>query len=316
MFKSGFVSFVGRPNVGKSTLLNKIIGQRVSIVSKHPGTTQRTVSGIYNSANSQIVFIDTPGYAKPRRNLGVRLNDSVSGGVSQADIIIFCVPVNEKIGPGDLRILKNFFVSKVFVSKGLRKIPADPKFSEIKKIAVITKADTVGKDALLNKIIELDQLKIDPTDDFQEKIFAEIVPVSAKSGYNLTELISLLKELLPNGPKYYDVNSISLENENITISELVRQEVLNDLKDELMHSVAVTLDEESDNQNIKAVIFVERDSQKQIIIGKKGSKIGNIRRSAKRSIKKQFPEVKSLQLRVKVAPNWQQNTKYFEKFSI
>ncbi|MDR3151901.1 MAG: GTPase Era [Bifidobacteriaceae bacterium] len=311
MFKSGFVSFVGRPNVGKSTLLNKLVGQRVSIVSKHPGTTQRTVSGIYNSDSSQIIFIDTPGYAKPRRNLGARLNDSVSNGASQAEIIVFCCPADEKIGPGDRHILKKFFSSE-----SSRKTSDKIKFREPEKIAVITKIDAVSKDDLINKIIELDQLEIDQIDSLPEKIFSEIIPVSAKNNDNLSELISLLENFLPEAEKYYETKIISLENENITISELIRQEILQTLKDELIHSVAVTLDEESDEKNIRAIIFVERPSQKQIIIGKGGSRIGNIRRLAKRSIKKQFPDVQSLQLRVKVAPNWQQNTKYFERFSI
>ncbi|MDR2748772.1 MAG: GTPase Era [Bifidobacteriaceae bacterium] len=298
-FKSGFVSIVGRPNVGKSTLVNAIIGKRVAIVSKHSGTTQRNVKGIYNSKGSQIVFIDTPGFARPRKTLGVRLNDSVHEGISDSDIVIFCTPADEKIGPGDKKIIDSF------LDKNSRK-----------KIACITKADKISKDALINKIVEVDSLNV----------FDEIVPVTAKGNpdvkesqenQNLNELLDLITSALPNGPKYYDSTDYSTEDELTFASELIRQEVLQGLQDELMHSVAVLVDDDIVKANeMRATIFVERDSQKGIVIGKKGANLGNIRRRSLRALKKEFENVESLNLKVKVAKNWQKDTKMLERFSI
>ncbi|MDR2799069.1 MAG: GTPase Era [Bifidobacteriaceae bacterium] len=293
-FKSGFVSIVGRPNTGKSTLVNAIIGKRIAIVSKHSGTTQRNVKGIYNSPDSQIIFIDTPGFARPRKTLGVRLNDSVHEGISDSDIVIFCTPADEKIGPGDKKIIESF------LEKNHRK-----------KIVCITKVDKISKNSLINKIVEVDNLKV----------FDEIIPVTAKSNQdnssNLDELINLISAALPAGPKYYDSADYSAEGELTFISELIRQEILQGLEDELMHSVAVLVDDDFvKEEEIRATIFVERDSQKGIIIGKKGANLGKIRRKALRAIKKEFENVESLNLKVKVAKNWQKDTKMLERFSI
>ncbi|MDR3128023.1 MAG: GTPase Era [Bifidobacteriaceae bacterium] len=309
MYKSGFVAVVGRPNVGKSTLINKIIGKTVAITSRHAGTTQKNIIGIYNKANVQIIFIDTPGFAKPRKVLGQRLNQSVAQATSDADIIAFCSPADEKIGPGDKTIINRFINktnNKLTNLTSTNQPPQNPKELNTKKLAIITKIDKISKTNLIDKIISLDKLQI----------FDDIIPISVFNQDNLNELMSYLKKSLPAGSKYYDTQVYTTENQNSIISELIRQEILQGLNDELSHSVAVKINDESDEKNILATIFIERNSQKGIIIGKNGARLGNIRRRAKRAIKQNFLTIDNLKLKIKVAKNWQQDTKFLTNLGL
>lgn len=287
-FRSGFATFVGRPNVGKSTLTNAIVGSKVAITSSKPQTTRKAIRGIHTTQEGQLVLVDTPGIHKPRTLLGQRLNAVVDETLGSVDVIAFCSPATDAIGPGDRRIVEEI-----------------QKFPKAKKIAIATKIDAAGRDQTARHLIELSELA-----DWEE-----IIPVSALTGKQVDLLVGLLIGLMPVGPMLYPENqSTEEENEDI-ICELAREAALERLEEELPHSLAVTLDEilREDKKKIFLSVWVERDSQKGIIIGKGGKNLKEIGSKARAAIEQHLGEPVHLAIQVKVASNWQQDPKQLGK---
>lgn len=288
-FRSGFVSFVGRPNVGKSTLTNAIAGQKVAITSSKPQTTRRAIRAIKTSEAGQLIMVDTPGLHRPRTLLGQRLNDVVSSTLSEVDVIVFCTPANEPIGPGDKKIVSDI-----------------QTYSKAKKIAVVTKCETVSKSKLAEHLMKVADLES----------WEEIVPVSAVTQEQLDLLEQLLIRYLPVGPLLYEADTVSEESLEDQICELVREAALELVNDELPHSLAVTMDEiiyEDPKPIIHVSVWVERDSQKGIIIGKQGSMLKTIGQKARREIQALMGEPVHLAIQVRIAQNWQRNPKQLGK---
>ena len=288
-FRSGFASFVGRPNVGKSTLTNAIAGEKVAITSSKPQTTRRAIRAIKTTEAGQLIMVDTPGLHRPRTLLGQRLNDLVSSTLHEVDVIVFCTPANETIGPGD------------------RKIVADiAKYGRAKKIAIVTKCETVSKQKLAQHLMAVSELH-----DWKE-----IVPVSAATMEQVDLLETLLIGYLPVGPLFYEKDVVSEEPLEDRICELVREAALELVNDELPHSLAVTLDEilyDSKKPTVHVSVWVERDSQKGIIIGKGGSMLKTIGQKARREIEALMDEPIHLAIQVRIAQNWQRNAKQLGK---
>lgn len=290
-FRSGFASFVGRPNVGKSTLTNALVGEKVAITSAKPQTTRRAIRGIVNKPEGQIVLVDTPGLHRPRTLLGERLNDLVASTLSGVDVIGFCVPANEKIGPGD-----------AFINEQLN------DFRRAKLVAVITKTELVSRDQLAAKLQEVSELR-----DWHA-----IVPVSAVANRQLDDLIGVFFSLLPESPALYPTDTVTDESIESRICELIRESALEGVHDELPHSIAVTIDEMSEREDgsmtdIHANIWVERDSQKGIIIGKGGSRLREVGAVSRKEIEALIGKKVFLGLRVKVAKEWQRDPKQLGK---
>lgn len=287
-FRSGFATFVGRPNVGKSTLTNAIVGSKVAITSSKPQTTRKAIRGIHTTTEGQLVLVDTPGIHKPRTLLGQRLNAVVDETLGSVDVIAFCSPATDAIGPGDRRIVEEI-----------------QKFPKAKKIAIATKIDAAGRDQTAKHLIELSQLAD----------WAEIVPVSALTGKQVDLLVGLLIGLMPEGPMLYPEDQATEEENEDIICELVREAALERLEEELPHSLAVTLDEivQDDKKKIFLSVWVERDSQKGIIIGKGGMNLKEIGSKARRAIEQYLGEPVHLAIQVKVASNWQQDPKQLGK---
>jgi len=286
-FRSGFVSFVGRPNVGKSTLTNALVGEKIAITSSKPQTTRRAIRGIVNTAAAQIIVVDTPGLHRPRTLLGQRLNDVVGNTLNSVDVIGFCVPANEKIGPGD-----------AFINEQLS------EYRRAKLIALVTKSETVSRDALAKQLVEISELRN----------WDAVIPVSAISGEQLEELKVILGELLPKSQALYPEDMKTEESLEERVCELIREASLEDSREELPHSLAVTIDEmgprpDSNIYDIHANLWVERDSQKAIIIGKGGSRLKQIGSEARVEIEKLLGTKVMLRIHVKVAPDWQRDPK-------
>ncbi|MBQ8192839.1 MAG: GTPase Era [Bacilli bacterium] len=283
--KSGFVSIIGRPNVGKSTLLNSILGKRVAITSDKPQTTRNMIQGIYNEEDTQIVFVDTPGIHKPQNKLGRVLNKQAYFTINDVDIIILVVDISEKIGRGDefvIDILKN---------------TDKPVF------LVINKIDKLPREEILKKI-----------DDYQKLYdFTEIIPVSARKKDNTNRLIEVIKKYLPDNIKYFDSNTITSSSEEFIISEFIREKVLDLTEEEVPHSVTCLVEElyvENEIMNIGATIIVDRENLKKIIIGKNGNMIKEIGIRARRDIEEYFDKKVYLDLFVKVVPKWRDKEKF------
>jgi GTP-binding protein Era len=286
-FRSGFVSFVGRPNVGKSTLTNALVGEKIAITSSKPQTTRRAIRGIVNTPAAQIIVVDTPGLHRPRTLLGQRLNDVVGNTLNSVDVIGFCVPANEKIGPGD-----------AFINEQLS------EYRRAKLIALVTKSETVSRDALAKQLVEISELRN----------WDAVIPVSAISGEQLDELKVILGELLPKSQALYPEGMKTEESLEERVCELIREASLEDSREELPHSLAVTIDEmgprpDSNIYDIHANLWVERDSQKAIIIGKGGSRLKQIGSEARVEIEKLLGTKVMLRIHVKVAPDWQRDPK-------
>lgn len=286
-FRAGFVSFVGRPNVGKSTLTNALVGQKVAITSSKPQTTRRAIRGIVHQPEGQLILVDTPGLHRPRTLLGERLNDLVDSTLSDVDVIGFCVPANEKIGPGD-----RFIVEQL------------DSFRRAKKVAIITKTELVDKQTLAEQLLAVSRLR-----DFEA-----IIPVSAVAEDQLDILMKVLIELLPESPALYPPDAVTDESIEDRICELIREAALEGVHDELPHSLAVTIDEINQRPDrplidIHANVFVERDSQKSIIIGKGGSRLKEVGSKARPEIEKLLGSRVFLSIRVKVAQDWQRDPK-------
>ncbi|MEY4391141.1 MAG: hypothetical protein RLZZ400_884 [Actinomycetota bacterium] len=290
-FRAGFATFVGRPNVGKSTLTNALVGQKVAITSSKPQTTRRLIRGIVHRASGQIVLVDTPGLHRPRTLLGERLNDLVESTLSDVDIICMCFPADEQIGPGDQFINEHIGA-----------------FRKAKLVAIITKSELVTREALAAKLLEVSAMRE----------WLEIIPVSAVSGEQLTELAELLISHLPESEELYPKQSITDETIQDRICELIREAALEDVREELPHSLAVTVDEmgqreDSEIVDIHANLWVERDSQKSIVIGKQGNHIKNVGMKARVAIETLLGAKVYLNLHVKVAKEWQRDPKQLDK---
>jgi GTP-binding protein Era len=282
---------VGRPNVGKSTLTNALVGEKIAITSSKPQTTRRAIRGIVHHADGQLILVDTPGLHRPRTLLGERLNAVVEQTLGDVDVIGFCIPANEKIGPGDQ-----------FINEQLG------QFRRTKLVAVITKSEMVSPEALAKQLIEVSNLRD----------WTAIVPVSAVAEDQLDVLTKVLIDLLPISPALYPADAVTDETLENRICELIREAALEGVRDELPHSIAVTIDEMSRRKgqnltDIHANIFVERDSQKGIIIGHKGSRLIDVGRRSRLEIEKLIGHKVFLGLRVKVASDWQRDPKQLGK---
>lgn len=289
-FRSGFVALVGRPNTGKSTLLNALVGEKIAITSTRPQTTRRAIRGIVHRPHGQVILVDTPGIHKPKTLLGQRLNALVAQTYSDVDLIICCLPADEEIGPGDRRI-----ISEIAGSLPL--------------IAVVTKSDRVAPATLMEKLASVGELAQ----------WREIIPVSAKKAMNIDRLLDLLIAHLPEGPALYPEDYVSEESENDIYSELIREAALELLDDELPHSLMVTIEEITVGDDGKTpVIFgkihLERDSQKKILLGKSGERIKEIGTKARQAIESYRGERIFLKLHVGVESEWQRNPRSLEKF--
>ncbi|MCS5480125.1 GTPase Era [Corynebacterium sp. YIM 101645] len=289
-FRSGFVSFVGRPNTGKSTLTNALVGEKIAITANQPETTRHPIRGIVHRPEAQVIVVDTPGLHKPRTLLGERLNEIVKDTYADVDLIGFTVPADEKIGPGDRWILEN-----------LRTVaPKTPI------LGIVTKLDKASKDQVGAQLLALHELLGGD---------AEVVPVSAADGTQIDVLLNVITSLLPEGPKFYPDDHVTDEDTEKRISELIREAALSGLKDELPHSVAVEVDEILPNPenpkrlDIHAIIYLEREGQKSIIMGKDNRRMGRIIHNARQEIIRLLGHNVFLDLRIKVLKNWQSDPK-------
>lgn len=289
-FRSGFISFVGRPNTGKSTLTNALVGEKIAITANQPETTRHPIRGIVHREDAQIIVVDTPGLHKPRTLLGERLNEVVKDTYADMDLIAITVPADEKIGPGDRWILDA-------VKKVAPKTPL---------LGIVTKVDKESRDQVAVQLMELHELLGGNS---------EVVPVSAVTGEQRDVLLDVITRLLPEGPKFYPDDHITDDDTETRLSELIREAALSGLKDELPHSVAVQIDEILPNEehegvlDVHAVIYVERPGQKSILIGKDGRRLGRIIHNARPEIIKILGSNVYLDLRIKVLKNWQQDPK-------
>jgi GTP-binding protein Era len=298
--RSGFACIVGRPNVGKSTLTNALVGQKVAITSDRPQTTRHTIRGIVNRPNGQLILVDTPGVHRPRTLLGERLNALVSDTWSEVDLVVMCFPANEQIGPGDR-----------YIAERVAQIP------KVKKVAVVTKIDTVSKQAVGEQLLAVSELATEFNFDW-----VHVVPVSAVDGIQIDLLSDLLLEQMPEGEPLYPDGELTDEPEITLVAELIREAALEGVHDELPHSIAVVVDEmklrvdrAEDKQlmDIFAVLYVERESQKHIVIGKNGSRLKEVGTTARIAISKMLGVAVYLDLRVKIAKDWQRDPKQLNR---
>jgi GTP-binding protein Era len=291
--RSGFACFVGRPNAGKSTLTNALVGTKVAITSEKPQTTRHAIRGIVHRPDAQLVVVDTPGLHRPRTLLGERLNDLVMQTWSEVDVVCFCIPANQDVGPGDR------FIAGELAKLGRRK-PV---------IALVTKTDLVGPERIAEQLLAVQELYE----------FAEIVPVSAQQGYQLDTAADLLVAQLPEGPQLYPEGELTDEPEATLVAELVREAALEGVRDELPHSIAVTVEEmgpregRDDLVDIYAHLFVERPSQKAIVLGHKGERLKTIGATARGHIERLLGSKVYLDLHIKVAKEWQRDPKQLRR---
>ena len=287
--RSGFVSLIGRPNVGKSTLLNSIIGKKVAITSDKPQTTRNIIEGIYNASDTQIVFVDTPGIHKPKYKLGKYLNKQAYYSIDDVDVVVFLVDASEELGKGDLYIIE--------------------KLKEIDKpvILILNKIDKIKKEQIL--------LKIDEYKDLYN--FKEIIPLSALKKDNIKTLLEVLNKYLPDNIKYFDDDVYTNKRLEFLISEIVREKVFNLTNEEVPHSVTCVVEQikrEKNNYSINVAIIVDRDSLKKIIIGKQGSMIKEIGIEARKDLEELLGKKVYLELFVKTIKNWRDKEKYLQEF--
>ncbi|PQP80559.1 GTPase Era [Paenibacillus sp. PCH8] len=279
-FKSGFVAIIGRPNVGKSTLMNQVIGQKIAIMSDKPQTTRNKIHGVYTSDNQQIVFLDTPGIHKRQSKLGDYMNQTALNTLSEVEAALFLIDASEGMGGGDR-----------YIAEQLKNIRTPV-------ILVMNKIDKIEPEALLPLIEEYRKLHD----------FAEIVPVSAKHGSNVSTLLEQLGKYLPEGPQYYPDDQITDHPEQFVCAELIREKILQMTREEVPHSIAVTIEDMKVQDNgvvyISAVIFVERDSQKGIIIGKQGALLKEVGKRARHDIQNLLGSKIFMDLWVKVKKDW------------
>ncbi|MFI5610425.1 GTPase Era [Amycolatopsis sp. NPDC051903] len=291
--RSGFACFVGRPNAGKSTLTNALVGSKVAITSSKPQTTRHAIRGIVHREDAQLVIIDTPGLHRPRTLLGERLNDIVHETWSEVDVVGFCVPADEKVGPGDR-----------FIAAELKKIARRTPV-----IGVVTKTDLVKPEQVAAQLLALQ--------DVME--FADLVPVSAVDGFQVQTVADLLVARLPEGPQLYPGGELTDEPEQTLVAELIREAALEGVRDELPHSIAVTVEEmlpregRDDLVDVHALLYVERPSQKGIILGHKGERLREVGATARRHIESLLGSKVYLDLHIKVAKDWQRDPKQLRR---
>ena len=299
-FRSGFASFVGRPNVGKSTLTNALVGTKVAITSSKPQTTRSVVRGIVHRPDAQLVLMDTPGLHRPRTLLGERLNDLVISTWSEVDVVAVCFPANEKVGPGD-----RFLVTEL------------AKVQKTTRIAVATKSDLATPQQLGEHLLSIARLGEETSTDWRE-----IVPVSARSGDQVNLLADLLVAQLPEGPPLYPEGELTDAPEEMIVAELIREAALEGVRDELPHSIAVVIDEMGLREgrpegrpllDIHASLVVERSSQKGIVIGHQGSRLRDVGRAARTQIEAMLGTPVYLDLHVKIAKDWQRDPKQLRR---
>ncbi|MFK4247925.1 GTPase Era [Streptomyces angustmyceticus] len=298
--RAGFACFVGRPNAGKSTLTNALVGTKVAITSNRPQTTRHTVRGIVHRPEAQLVLVDTPGLHKPRTLLGERLNDVVRTTWSEVDVIGFCLPADQKIGPGDR-----------YIAAELADIKKTPK------VAIVTKTDLVDSEALAAQLIAIDQLGKELGIEW-----AEIIPVSAVGDTQVALLADLLVPMLPESPPLYPEGDLTDEPEQVMVAELIREAALEGVRDELPHSIAVVVEEmlpradrpaDKPLLDIHANVYIERPSQKGIIIGPKGKRLKEVGTKSRKHIEALLGTPVFLDLHVKVAKDWQRDPKQLRK---
>ncbi len=298
--RAGFACLVGRPNAGKSTLTNALVGEKVAITSSRPQTTRHTVRGIVHRPDAQLVLVDTPGLHKPRTLLGERLNDVVRTTWGEVDVIGLCVPADQPVGPGDR-----------FIAAELAGVPRTPK------VTIVTKTDLVPRDRLAEQLLAVQRLGADVGIDW-----AEIVPVSAVAGNQVDLLADLLIALLPEGPPLYPAGELTDEPEQVMVAELIREAALEGVREELPHSLAVVVEEMAPRADrppdrplldVHAFVFVERPSQKAIVIGAGGSRLREVGTRARQQIEALLGTPVYLDLRVKVAKDWQRDPRQLHR---
>ncbi len=287
-FRAGFACFVGRPNAGKSTLINALIGQKIAITSTKPQTTRHVVRGVLHRPDAQLVLVDTPGLHRPRTLLGQRLNDLVREAWSEVDVIGLGIPADEEIGRGDR-----------FIAGEIARLNAAV-------VAVVTKTDLVPRAALAAQLVAVSELAD----------FADVVPVSAVTGEGLDTLVDVLTRHLPESPRLYPDDMLTDEPEQVLIAELIREAALGGVRDELPHSIAVLVEEmivEGALTKIYADVYVERQSQKAIVIGARGARLKEVGTTARRAIEELIGGKVYLDLHVRVAKDWQRDPKQLRK---
>ncbi|GAB2572479.1 GTPase Era [Microlunatus antarcticus] len=300
-FKSGFACFVGRPNAGKSTLTNALVGTKIAIASAKPQTTRHAIRGIVNRPDAQLVLIDTPGLHRPRTLLGERLNDVVRATWSEVDTVGVCLPADQKIGPGDTYLVGE-----------LAKLPRVPAL-----VAVATKSDLVGPTRMAQHLMAIQALE-----ETLGITWTHIVPVSSVTDDQLDVLADTLVSLLPDGPPLYPGGEVTDEPEETLVAELIRESVLETVRDELPHSITVAIEEMGLREgrpadkpllDVYASMIVERDSQKGIIIGHRGERLRDIGEKSRRQIEALLGTPVYLDLRIKVLKEWQRNPKHLNR---
>jgi GTP-binding protein Era len=297
-YRAGFACLIGRPNAGKSTLTNALVGQKVAITSSKPQTTRHTIRGISTTPRAQLILVDTPGLHKPRTLLGQRLNDLVRETLLAVDVIGFCLPADQRPGPGD-----TFIANELTELRSVRRRPV---------VAIATKADTVDRDKLAEHLMAIDRLG-----DWDA-----IIPCSAVSGEQVEEVRELLSSFLPRSPQLYPDGVMTDEPDIIMIAELVREAALEGVRDELPHSLAVVVEEmvpregrpdDSPMLDVRVNVFVERPSQKAIVIGKGGSRLREVGTNSRKAIEALLGQKVYLDLHVKVAKDWQRDPKQMQR---
>jgi GTP-binding protein Era len=296
-FRSGFVAIVGRPNTGKSTLVNALVGSKVVITSPHPNTTRHAIRGIVNEPDFQAILVDTPGVHKPKTLLGKRLNAVVEESLDSVDVIIICLPADEESGAGD-----QYIVDEI------------GKHPRSKKIALVTKTDLISKANLATRLASIMAMAKDFTWD-------EIVPVSAATHEQIDLLKKLIGQQLKPGPEFYPTNMRSDQSIEQLICELIREAALRDARQELPHSIVVTIDEMSEREktgsrpffDIHATVHVERDSQRAILLGHQGAQLKDIGMRARADIERELEARIFLGLHIKVSKEWQRDSKMLDK---
>ncbi len=291
-FRSGFACFIGRPNVGKSTLMNALVGTKVAITSSKPQTTRRAIRGIVHRPDAQLVIVDTPGLHKPRTLLGERLDSLVRSTLSEVDVIGFCVPASDAVGPGDR-----------FIAAELAQVKKTPV------IAVVTKTDLASHEQIADQLLKVSKLGD----------WADVVPCSAESGFQLDVVSDLFAQRLPEGMPLYPEGELTDEPEQLMVAELIREAALEGVRDELPHSIAVVVeemrarDDRDDLIDVQAWLFVERPSQKGIVIGPKGARLKDVGTRARKQIEALLGTRVYLDLRIKVAKDWQRDPKQLRR---
>lgn len=297
-YRAGFACLVGRPNAGKSTLTNALVGQKVAITSSKPQTTRHTIRGVATTPTAQVILVDTPGLHKPRTLLGQRLNDLVRETLLEVDVIGFCLPADQRIGPGD-----TFIAKELTELRSVRRRPV---------VAIATKADAVDRERLAEHLMAIDQLGE----------WDAIIPCSAVLGSQVEEVRDVLASFLPRSPQLYPDGVLTDEPEMIMIAELVREAALEGVRDELPHSLAVVVEEMVPREgrpedkpllDVRVNVFVERPSQKAIVIGRGGSRLREVGTNARKAIEALLGQKIYLDLHVKVAKDWQRDPKQLQR---